>query len=325
MDFDQAPELNAGSISKNSMDEWLSAVGDVHTRLTFRNESDRQFAGTMSTSSVGALRACSFRGTALTASRTRRDISSGAQGEAIMIWQFRGHSAVKQNHRETQLVPGTLAFLDLDTPYEVKCSDEYGQLVIHMPTEMLVNRLKIQGARNDFRGSSLSGGPLVAPWLAFIGTAFTQAQTAGESMMLGMYDPMFNALATLAAMSFGQSKVGASWEVLLNSVRKVVEADYWRPDFTAEYVAGVLHLSRRTLFRALEEGQVSLSGLLFDTRMAAAAGMLRNEACSLTVEAVGLAVGYQSASTFHVRFREAFGVSPGAYRRQSLATGTHSK
>ncbi len=321
----QAPELSAGSISKHSMDEWLAAVGDVHTRLTFRNESTRKFSASMSTSNVGSLKACSFRGTALTAARTRRDIASGAEGNTIMIWQFRGNSITTQRSRESVLTPGTIAFLDLDTPYEVKCSDEFGQLVIHVSTDTLNGRLRSQGVRHDFRGLTLDGGPLVAPWLAFIGTAFSQAQFASGLVMEQMQDPVLSAMTSLVALAAGQRGEPSTWDGLLATVRKVVAEEYWRADFTAEYLAGRLHLSRRTLFRALEEGQVSLAGLLHETRMEAAATMLRNKACSLTIEAVGSAVGYQSASTFHIRFRDRYGVSPGSFRRQCVASGTDPK
>lgn len=319
------PELGHERTSQDSMDAWFSVVENVHTTLSFRHESSSQFAGTMSTSSLGNLRACDFRGTALTASRTARDIARRPQDTFIMIWQFQGHSMARQRGQESRLEPGSVVFLDLDTPYEVTCSDGYGQLVIHVPTPMLSERLRAQGVRRDVRGAALKPAPQVAPWLAFLGTAFSQAQASGAAAMAGLCVPATDALAALAGLSLSQQVPEADAQILLQAARRVISTEYWRSDFTADYLAGQLHVSRRTLFRALETGQASLTQELQDARLEAAARMLVNPACSFTVEAVGLAVGYQSTSTFHTRFRERFGASPGAYRRQEMPTGTFAK
>ncbi|WP_166969740.1 helix-turn-helix transcriptional regulator [Brevibacterium atlanticum] len=318
----QAPVLDRDQISRSSIEEWDSAVDDVHTRLEFRDDSRRSFSGSLSTSSFGRLSACSFRGTALTASRVRRDIAQSDVGTTIMIWQFQGRGRGIQRGIEADLLPGSIMFLDLDAPYEVNCSDEFGQLVIHVPTERLESRLQSRGVRRDFRGASLCSSAEAVPWMCFLGSAFSQAQEAGENSLRSLESPAVEALASLAAMSIGQQGHETNAEVLYREASRVIKAEYSRYDFTAEDLARSLHVSRRTLFRALDKCGAGFSSLLQETRLTAAARILDQTVSTLTLEAVGHTVGYLSASTFYTRFREKFGISPGEYRQQALTIGT---
>lgn len=317
------PALSRGQVSKGSIEAWNAAVDDVHTKLQFRNDSGRRFSGSLSTAALGELTACSFRGTALTASRMNHDIARSAEGTTIMIWQFRGRSRGRQGGKEADLLPGSIVFLDLDTPYEVNCSDDFGELVIHIPTEALEQRLFAHGVRKDFRGSSLAECPQAVPWMCFLGSAFAQAQEAEPSEVDPLYGPALEALASLAALSIRRENFETNAELICRSAVQTVSAEYWRADFTADDLARSLHVSRRTLFRSLDEGGTSFSLLLHEARLSAAAALLGRSALNLTIEAIGHTVGYQSASTFYTRFREKFGASPGDYRQRILVNGTH--
>lgn len=82
--------------------------------------------------------------------------------------------------------------------------------------------------------------------------------------------------------------------------------------WTAARVAAELALSEATLRRRLAQEGSSLSALLVDARMATALTLL--QATTQPVSAIALAVGYESASRFAVRFRQRFGFAPTAVR-----------
>ncbi len=79
-------------------------------------------------------------------------------------------------------------------------------------------------------------------------------------------------------------------------------------------IAHTLGLSEATLRRRLAEENVSLRELLQDVRMTQALTLLQST--DISVLDVGLAVGYDSASRFAVRFRERFGFAPSTIRGQ---------
>ena len=84
--------------------------------------------------------------------------------------------------------------------------------------------------------------------------------------------------------------------------------------WTSTEIAHTLGLSEATLRRRLAEENVSLRELLQDVRMTQALTLLQST--DISVLDVGLAVGYDSASRFAVRFRERFGFAPSTIRGQ---------
>ncbi len=96
-------------------------------------------------------------------------------------------------------------------------------------------------------------------------------------------------------------------------VRKLISAETCRR-WTSTEIAHTLGFSEATLRRRLAEESVSLRELLQDVRMTQALTLLQST--DVSVLDVGLAVGYDSASRFAVRFRQRFGFPPSAIRGQ---------
>ena len=96
-------------------------------------------------------------------------------------------------------------------------------------------------------------------------------------------------------------------------VRTLVSAETSRR-WTSIGIAHTLGFSEATLRRRLAEESVTLRELLQDVRMTHALTLLQST--DVSVLDVGLAVGYDSASRFAVRFRERFGFPRSAIRGQ---------
>lgn len=88
--------------------------------------------------------------------------------------------------------------------------------------------------------------------------------------------------------------------------------------WTTDRVARELALSEATLRRRLAAEGTSLTDLLADTRMSAALTLL--QATTQPVASIALALGYESASRFAIRFRQRFGFAPTAVRGHERAT-----
>lgn len=101
-------------------------------------------------------------------------------------------------------------------------------------------------------------------------------------------------------------------------VRKLIGSEASRR-WTSVDIAQTLRVSQATLRRHLAEENVNFRELLQDVRMTQALTLLQST--NNSVLDVGLAVGYDSASRFAVRFRERFGFPPSAVRGQKR--GSH--
>jgi AraC-like DNA-binding protein len=89
--------------------------------------------------------------------------------------------------------------------------------------------------------------------------------------------------------------------------------------FSVDALAAAVDMSRSTLYRRLE----SLNGkspmdLLMDYRLQQSAQWLTDTDANVSEIAYG--VGFKSVPHFCARFRDRFGMSPSAYRKQQPAT-----
>ena len=83
---------------------------------------------------------------------------------------------------------------------------------------------------------------------------------------------------------------------------------------TADAIAGLLHMSSRTLHRQLQEEGVPLQALKDEVRQAQAADQLRRT--SRPIKQIALAVGFRNEKSFSRAFREWTGTTPGEFRRE---------
>jgi AraC-like DNA-binding protein len=83
---------------------------------------------------------------------------------------------------------------------------------------------------------------------------------------------------------------------------------------TADAIAGLLHMSSRTLHRQLQEEGVPLQALKDEVRQTQAAELLRRT--SRPIKQVALAVGFRNEKSFSRAFREWTGTTPGEFRRE---------
>jgi len=83
---------------------------------------------------------------------------------------------------------------------------------------------------------------------------------------------------------------------------------------TADAIAGLLHLSSRTLHRQLQEEGVPLQALKDEVRQAQAADQLRRT--TRPIKQIALGVGFRNEKSFSRAFREWTGTTPGEFRRQ---------
>ncbi|MEV0175478.1 helix-turn-helix domain-containing protein [Streptomyces sp. NPDC050803] len=107
-------------------------------------------------------------------------------------------------------------------------------------------------------------------------------------------------------------------ETLLARILAYLHAHLTEPDLTPQRVARVHGISVRTLYRLCEEGGLSLEKWIIRRRLEGARNDLAApEQAHRTIEAVARSWGFTHPAHFSRRFREAFGTTPGQWRRDS--------
>jgi AraC-like DNA-binding protein len=83
---------------------------------------------------------------------------------------------------------------------------------------------------------------------------------------------------------------------------------------TAEHVASLLHMSRRTLARRLEQEGTSFRSIMDDLRRGLAERYLALD--DLGMSEIAVLLGFSDPAAFHRAFRRWCGQSPSEYRRE---------
>ena len=98
----------------------------------------------------------------------------------------------------------------------------------------------------------------------------------------------------------------------LKKAVKIIESNLQDPSFEVEILASELNMSRTTLYRKMKTltGQ-SATEFIRNTRLKKAIEMIEKE--KLSIEEVGMAVGFNSHSYFSHCFRQYFGKTPSEF------------
>ncbi|MGR6870988.1 AraC family transcriptional regulator ligand-binding domain-containing protein [Pseudomonas sp. HK3] len=98
-----------------------------------------------------------------------------------------------------------------------------------------------------------------------------------------------------------------------DQVQTIISSNLESGRFTADYVAQELKMSRQSLHRKLKQHDINFRLLLEDIRKQSAVKQLTDN--NVSIESIGLKLGFKDASAFYRAFKAWFGVTPGQYRK----------
>lgn len=105
----------------------------------------------------------------------------------------------------------------------------------------------------------------------------------------------------------------------LEKIHQVISENISDPSLSVSFIIDKMCISRRALYRKLENApHLKPQQLIKNARMTAAADMLISTA--LTVEEIMFKVGYDNRSTFYTNFKETYGCTPKEYREREKST-----
>ncbi|WP_188196095.1 helix-turn-helix domain-containing protein [Nonomuraea sp. SYSU D8015] len=105
-------------------------------------------------------------------------------------------------------------------------------------------------------------------------------------------------------------------ETLLTRIKAYISANLTDPELTPERIAREHAVSLRQLYTVLSRGGLSLEQWIITQRLEGARAALASRSSDhLTIGAIARRWGFARVSHFNRRFREAYGVTPGEWRR----------
>ncbi|WP_328491553.1 helix-turn-helix domain-containing protein [Streptomyces sp. NBC_00414] len=292
---------------------WESVVAvDIDHRPPPQDLSVRIGLGT-----VGPLRILSARATAVTIRRTRQLTRQDEEPAVFLGLQVTGTSLVAQNGRECVLGPGEFAVYESIAPYTLLFDEGVDHHFLRFPRAALA--LPDRLLRDT---SSVTLGP-DNPIARLASTYFSQLAGSDELHQGAHADaavePSVELLRAVLTTQYGNSGLAKDpLEATLSlRITQYIRAHLAEPDLSAARIAAAHDISVRHLYAVLSRSGISLGDWIRTHRLAECRRELAGPGGRLrTIAAIGRRWGFVDATHFSKVFRQAYGLSPRAWRDQ---------
>lgn len=264
---------------------------------------------------AGPLEICSARATSMTIRRTPRLAREDEEPAVFLGLQVSGTSLVAQNGRQALLRPGDFALYDTVTPYTLLFDAGVDHHFLRFPRAALALP---ERALRDITAVTLGPGN---PLAGLASTYFSQL-FASEGLRSGPHgdavaEPSIELVRAVVASQLGsQDLARAPLEATLGlRITRYMRAHLADADLSAARIAAAHDISVRHLYTVLARSGISLGDWIRSRRLAECKRELAGpQGRARTIAAVGRSWGFVDATHFSKVFKQAYGISPRAWR-----------
>ncbi|MEU9732103.1 helix-turn-helix domain-containing protein [Streptomyces sp. NPDC048002] len=278
-----------------------------------------KISGRMRLSALGPIRFCSAKATPVTFRRTERLARQDDDEPAVFVGlQLRGTNLVTQHGRQALVPPGHLVVHESNAPYTLHFAAGVDYCAFRVPRAALAVPGRVL---RDIAAIPLGPDNAVAR-LAF--TYFAQLAVSEELHDVAesstIVDPsleLLRAVMTSRPGASGHVRAAPAEVPLSLRITQYARAHLADPGLSAARIAAAHGISVRHLYSVLAEAGISLGAWIRAHRLAECRRELAGPNGRLrTVAGIGRSWGFVDATHFSKVFKEAYGLSPRAWREQ---------
>ncbi|MFH8464391.1 helix-turn-helix domain-containing protein [Streptomyces sp. NPDC017991] len=293
---------------------WESVVAvDIDHPVPAEDISVRIGLGT-----VGPLRICSARATAVTVRRTERLAREDEEPLVFLGLQMTGTSLVVQNGRQCLLGPGDFAVYESVAPYTLLFDEGVDHHFFRLPRAALALPERLL---RDVTAVTLGSDNPVA---RLASTYFSQLAVS-DALRQGVHadavvEPSIELLRAVLTTQHGDSsRAREPLEATLSlRITHFIRAHLADPGLSAARIAAAHGISVRHLYAVLSRSGISLGDWIRAHRLAECRRELAGpHGRQRTIAAIGRSWGFVDATHFSKVFKQAYGISPRAWRDRS--------
>lgn len=305
---------------------WQEIIGDHLADVDMRRAAGvsiaQAFDGTMALSSSPGVTIARVTSAGHRLTRTPSRIRRADRETALVNIMISGNCHFEQEGRRSILRPGDLCIYESVRPYEIVAANPFDVLVV------MVERSRMEAALGNLRlhtGARIDGHSaaaclaqrfwrdLAANWAKLSASELTALTSSGLDLL------------RIAAGSADNARWGAR-SGGSESLRRAIcfmRDHLARPSLSPVEIAGATGLSLRRLQEVFQQSGMTVMGELRTMRLRAAQCRLADQYCeSASIQSVMESVGWLDQAHFSRAFKQAFGLSPRAYRRDRVRSGS---
>lgn len=276
-------------------------------------DPEATFDGMLWAGYAGAIQVMRYVGTSPRMVRRPHHIGDVMTSQLRLIMPIRGGACGVQGDREFTVHAGQAAAVRFDQPFTVTGYPPTIETAeFFVPVDHLsvwgIDPDVVAGRSWDLTGSGLTARDLLINTLAHNATLDTEKGARMSELLVRA------ALLIIDDAHPGATSLDTADAVLRRRALELIEARYCDPDLTPAAIAGALHVSSRTLFRAFETSPMTIARLLLQKRLSVAALVLENDRDDPTVASIADVHGFHNPDHFTRAFRAKYGMSPSEYR-----------
>ena len=245
--------------------------------------------------------------------RTRQDVARDDIDDLILCVRVSGRSLFKQGNREVVVDSGTVLLQDSGRPMEVEFLEQTKSIFVNVPRAALQARM----GDTAMAGPVSTKAPVAGLAAEFLTQLAARASVLDETIRRRLSEQALDLIALAMSSANGTPALSSPRANALLRLKMTIEARLSDPNLkpaSAAAAAGIgvryandllaeenHSLERYILHRRLERCRSALGDPLQDHRM---------------VGEIAFSWGFSDHAHFTRRFRAAFGMTPGDYRRQ---------
>lgn len=296
--------------------DWLQhIISQEYTHVAIKAKRDQPLFNEMTIYPWQDLRLSTIHSNGITIQRRHGECYKKNQDTYFAVILLAGQYQLEQNGREVFLQPGGMTLYDATRPHRIHCPGPFSKLIVSIPRALLRDHLA--GVEHcTARNIHLQDG------MAAIGTSFIRSAAQNAS---SLSTPQFNSLAPqaleLLAASLASARPGhlhsRSRSLSLHRVKQFIEEHLHDHELDSSLIAAATGLSSRYINSLFADEDLSLMRYVWQRRLEKCRQALHSPAQQgQAIAIIACRWGFTDQAHFSRSFKQAFGLSPRAYRVQ---------
>jgi AraC family transcriptional activator of tynA and feaB len=292
---------------------WNEVVWEAFIPVSVTRTGEGPFLSSITASQVGPLAVSRIASPAQSVVRTSSQVSRQAGDIFFLNLPLSDNSSASQDGRTARLGKGDFAILDSSRPFELGFEDDFQQISLALPHDLLAPLLATPAQATAIRVRGNRGVGAIAS------SALRTLADTGGSYDRQAARSLTDQLAGLVALSLGgvtASPASATPALLLQAALDEVDRSLSDPDLSPTRVAERVAISTRYLHQLFSEHGTSFGRWVLARRLQRCRQDLADSSRDhWTIAEISCEHGFRDPSYFARAFKARYGISPRELRR----------
>ncbi len=301
---------------RDRLNYWVEVASKAFVRHSFSASDGPAFLATVRADRFDGVGVASFESDACSVVRSARDVARSESDPILLCLQVSGEGRFAQDDRQAVTEAGSFLLLDSRRPFSISFPGRAREVAFRLPRQRLEARLgNLAGLIARPIAADGPVGALASKFLSMLPSRVGGLDEAAGSMV---------AEQALDLMALAFSEMDGGTGTVLSSPRatalyrlkSVIEAHLCNPDLKPADAAAAAGMSVRYANALLAQENFSLERYTLHRRLERCRQALETSAqAHRMIGEIAFSWGFSDLSHFGRRFRAAYGLAPGDYRR----------